>query len=61
MFRSTPLGRQNPVDRVRQSMANIRLEGLPPHPKTAALIQAMAEGKLAPEAAIKEIRSWYGR
>lgn len=57
--RTVRLGHPDPTDRIRQSMANVRLEGLTPNPKTAAVVQAMAEGSLAPEAAIRQICSWY--
>ena len=59
--RTVRLGSPDPADRIRQSMANVRLEGLNPNPKTAAIVQAMAEGSLAPEAAIRQICSWYVR
>lgn len=60
-MRTTRLGSADPDARLRQSMANVRLEGLTPNPKTAKVIRAMAEGAITPEAAITEIRSWYVR
>lgn len=57
--RATSLGRPDPEDRVRQSMANVHLEGLTPNPKAAKVVRAMADGLLTAEEAINQIRSWY--
>ena len=54
-------GKPDAEERIRQSNANVRLEGLTPNPKTQPLILAMAKGSLEPESVIKEICSWYTR
>lgn len=53
------LGKLGAEERILQSKANVRLEGLKPNPKTQPLILAMAQGSLKPESVIKEICSWY--
>ena len=58
-FSITRLGKSDVEEQIRQSKANIHLEGLTPNPKTLPLIKAMAKGSLGSEAAIKEICSWY--
>ncbi len=54
-----PLGPHDPVERVRRSRANVRLEGLHADPRTEALVAAMARGEINADKAVGEIRSWY--
>jgi hypothetical protein len=55
------IGNSDATDRVRQSKANILLEGLTPNSKTAKVIQGLVTNAITPAAAISEIRSWYVR
>lgn len=46
---------------LRQSLANVKLEGLTPNRNALQVVRSMAHGDTTPDAAIAEIRSWYVR
>jgi hypothetical protein len=53
------LGRPDIEDRIRQAMANTRLEGRRPSPRSEALLRPVVTGELTYEVALSVIRSWY--
>jgi hypothetical protein len=53
------LGSTDPSDRVREALANVRLDGLNPSPRAIELAYAVAVGSLTADEAVAEICSCY--
>ena len=57
----TRLGSANFDDRIKQSLAGARLEGLSPNHRTEAVIRDINNGKISTKTAVKNVLSWYAR
>jgi hypothetical protein len=49
------------ADRVREALANVRLDGLNPDPRAIELLYLVADGTITADMAVAQICSWYTR